>query len=412
MLIFFRNEKGFSLVQGLVLAGIVAGSSLVATRLLTDQKIAQKGAETRDQVEDLNNLIYTVLQTRLNCKETMIRSNLQLALSASASPATTLTVNQVWTRDAMIAQTNGLYMGNNVQIKAMRLGPQSGGMRNLTIDYERIFTGANANVQLKQGYGSKQIRKTLTMRIQREPATGAFSSCYVLSGGKSTMNATTSTETGNDISRQLCQEMNKSTGQNAFIWDEANSICKPNSQCPADQIYTGIDSLGTAKCRNIEDWMNFNEILDSSPPTCPANSYIGFEVDSTLKVVRLTCTSTATNQCSAQDIYWSDGSNTCTAKVNAASHGTDVFVQDTAAPTTGSATANCSPVGWTMTGNCITTCPAATVAWGLAPCTANVASGIGGSTTSVTDSTAPGVGSGTAFCEFNKGTWHTTGTCN
>jgi hypothetical protein len=410
---WFKKESGFSLVQGLVIAAIVAGSSLVATRLLTDQKLAQKGAETRDQVEELHNLIYSVLQNRLNCKETMVGNTLQVALSASGTATATHALTRIRTKDADVVITGQRYMNENVELKSMTLLGQTGGQRNLQIVYERL-RGAEGE-RTKSGYGAKEIRKTITLRIQRETTgtVGAFSSCYALSGGKSSQNATNSTETGNDITKQMCEEMNPTTGTKAFVWDEANSICRPNAQCPGNQIYTGIDSLGTVKCRNIEDWMDFNQVLDpTAPASCPNGAQVRFEIDNVSSKVRIVCSGGSAG-CTAGTLSWTQSGNTCNASVGAGSVGGSVALSDSTLPTSGSGTASCSASGWTATGTCDTTCAAGSVSWTESgnTCTASVTSATSNQTRAASDTTTPTTGSGTATCQPNLGTWTTTGTC-
>src|SRR5665648_863260 len=89
----FSNSNGFSLIQGMIIAAVVAGSALVATRLLGDQKLAQKGAETRDLVEELHNTLFTVLQGRENCRSTMVANGLQGTLGASVTSHNLTTIN-------------------------------------------------------------------------------------------------------------------------------------------------------------------------------------------------------------------------------------------------------------------------------------------------------------------------------
>ena len=68
MKFFLRNSSGFSMVQGLIIAGIIAGSSLVTTQLMNDQKKAQKTAEVKDKLEEFHQTLYSTLQHKQNCK--------------------------------------------------------------------------------------------------------------------------------------------------------------------------------------------------------------------------------------------------------------------------------------------------------------------------------------------------------
>jgi hypothetical protein len=294
----FLNNRGFSIVQGMILAGVVAGSSLVATKMLTDQKKAQKGAETRDLVEDLHQSIYTILQARPNCKQTLISNQLNgsgggpnLADSSNNSlpfNLTRISTNVSGTIDHIFRAYSALdpvvYMNNNVLITRMTLLPQTDPLsakRTLEIFYERL--NPDPAKRTKVGYGAKNIRKTIVLRIQKDPNTpNELEGCYALTNDNSTsanaINGQASSEGGNDLSKKMCLDMNTTSGKKAFVWDEENSICKPNASCEAGYIYTGIDSIGHVKCRRIEEWMDMNRILDNTPPPTSCPTQYKFEV--------------------------------------------------------------------------------------------------------------------------------------
>jgi hypothetical protein len=147
--------------------------------------------------------------------------------------------------------------------------------------------------RLKQGYGAKDIAKSMRIRVQKEPSSLTFSACYaVMLTGKTTVNGMASNETGNDISKTLCMQMNTDVTKPAFTWDEQLSICKPNSVCATGTVFTGIDSTGSVKCRTIESWTDMNELIDSTAPaTCPPGYKVKFSTVyvSGLTKVRVTC---------------------------------------------------------------------------------------------------------------------------
>ncbi len=413
MMKFLKGQSGFSMVQGLVLAGIIAGSSLVATRLLTDQKVAQKSSETRDLVEDLHNVVYSALQNRLHCRATMLGAGVTASLAGTASATAIITLNGVYTYQAgppvtqtQIMAVGSIYMNQNVQLKSMRLLAASGSFRSLEITYDRMQVNS-ASSNLKKGVGAKEIKKYIPLRIQREPTTGnPFSGCYAVQSSKASMNSTSSLDTGNDLSKEMCQSMNTSTGTKAFIWDEANSLCMPNSKCSANQVYTGIDSTGDVKCRNLEDWMDFNQIIDPLPPTCDTGQWIGLQIDTAIKMVRVVC-SGPTTRCTNRTMSWTQGLATCVAAVPTQQNGTSYTATDTAGPSTGTAVAICTAGNWTISGSCTSTCPATTINWvhsGNA-CSGNVAAGVAGATNFVSDTTPPLTGSANATCLPNTGTW-------
>jgi hypothetical protein len=177
-------------------------------------------------------------------------------------------------------------MNNTVVLKSMTLAAPSLGTRVLNIRYWKIGDNAKAG---KRIFGGNSIDKKITLRIQKNPTTGTFASCYAVTAASSDLGGASSEE-GNDIIKKMCEEMTENaTGQKMFSWDENLSLCVPNAKCPNDKIYTGIDQNGDVQCKYIRDWMDFNEVLDTTPATCPLNARVGFVINNTTKKVSLSC---------------------------------------------------------------------------------------------------------------------------
>lgn len=309
----FKPQSGFSLVQGMVLSGILAGSALVATKMLSEQKKVQRSAETRDQIEELHKVIYSNLQNRKNCERTIFAQNLQTSVISGASTVVSAIYDQ---NNVLMYQTYAganaqVYQNGNVIIKSITITgfSASNGKANMELVYERMAGtsgSAGLNKRTKDGFGAKDIKKIIPLRIQRDPLIPSkpFESCYATTEGK----ADGSVETGNaNLSRSLCLEMNSGISLNAagimvdstgspttkkpmWVWDESTSTCIPNAKCPADQVYTGIDSTGQIKCKSLSEWGNFNEMFDSTQGTCAAGQTARIEIVSENPVrVRIKC---------------------------------------------------------------------------------------------------------------------------
>jgi hypothetical protein len=285
---FFRNELGLSMVQGMVLAGIVAGGALVTTKLLVEQKQAMKSAETRDQIEDIHNLITGFLKDKKNCKQTMVENGLQIILGDSVISHE---ITKISGKDSgnIIATVGGTYLTNNAQILSMTLRPPNEGERNLEILYERLVESENKRT--KRGMGAKHIKKSIPVRIQKNQA-GDFESCYVISDAveESANNTESQNKSGEDLSKQMCDELFSDVTDPAFYWDEMKSLCVPQTKCPVNKVYVGIDNQGKRLCENIKDWVNFSEIVSSEAVTCPVGSKVKFEIDQINKKVKVKCT--------------------------------------------------------------------------------------------------------------------------
>lgn len=315
----FFSQQGFSLVQGMVVAGVVAGSSLVATRLLQDQKLAQRAAETRDQVDQVHKIVYSTLQDKAHCAQTF-NGAAGTTLITGTNPASPVIVNLngIYTEgsatpiigvfDNTLART---YANGHVIVTAIRaeypiynaggtvLRP---GFGRLRVSYQRLSASGDINKRSHgSGYGAKDITKTVLIRVQRSGA--VFNSCYsvidntngicslgatfvneadcVTAGGTWTAAAG---ETGNiDLIKKFCEELNSQganlggggTTTSMFDWDEATSTCKPrNNVCTgAGQVNMGINSMGQAVCKNLLEVLDLNNVIDNTGAgSCPPGS--------------------------------------------------------------------------------------------------------------------------------------------
>ena len=287
----FNNEFGFSLVQGMIIASVVAGSGLVATRLITDQKLAQKGAETRDQIEDLHSAAYAAVQNRDNCAATFNTPALQADLLSTTSGAgLQLPSIKTSSGDTVLQLHNNnianTYMNGNVLVKDMRtIYDPTLGTATLDISYERLDSG-NVNKKTKSGYGAKEIKKSITLRVQRNPfnATKTFTSCYGVNSGKKGDENLDPTK-NNDTNRELCLQMNNNvasdgatTGLSVFVWDELTSTCIPNAKCPDHMVYTGIESTGKVLCKSMADVTPFvHRYIPDQMQICKRHCYFDFK---------------------------------------------------------------------------------------------------------------------------------------
>lgn len=294
----FNNELGFSLVQGMIIAGVVAGSGLVATRLITDQKLAQKSAETRDQIEDLHNTAFATLQNRDNCGSTFADPLVQTALLENTS-GTGYQLPTIKSKDGDTVLTIGsTYMNGNVLVEDIRtIYDPTKGTATLDIQYERL--NASSTTRTKSGYGAKDIKKSITLRVQRNPFVGGnpFESCYGVNSGKKGDENLDVTK-NNDVNKELCLQMNSntlgdgtSTGLSVFVWDDLTSTCLPNAKCPDHMIYTGIESTGKVLCKSMADAVDMNNFIAPTPltDTCGAGKKVFFEASADKKTVRIRC---------------------------------------------------------------------------------------------------------------------------
>lgn len=310
------------MVQGMILAGVLAGSGLMATKMMNEQKMIQKGIESRDQIEQLHDIVYSVLQDNGGCTNTILANGLESQFHTGAAKVMPLSVIRSTSNENVVmkydqAQSadenlrNRTYMSGNVQIKEMNLSYDPAGTTgtgDLEIIYERLQSGANAQThsstaaddgkrRMKAGFGGKTIRKVVKMRVQRNPITTAkaFTSCYAITSQNTDTMPGSSTEAGNkDVVKKLCEDMIRNAqGPGkipAFRWDDATSSCLPNANCPDHMIYTGITTTGEVKCRLLSEWVDFNTMIDDTSGACNTNQQARLKIIGTNPVkVRIEC---------------------------------------------------------------------------------------------------------------------------
>ena len=334
----FKNQLGFSLIQGMVLATAVAGMAYIGTMMTTDLKMAQKTAESQLRVDQLHKTIYALLQDKNNCERTFFQNGIQplpytcyssipnahvacnslggspgahhrngegpcflpggpgpdtvcLTLTDSALGGscnayllchgvgagtanslvgTKIFTNGIWSKTSPSSlfkvntnigtanyDASMMYMNNSVTIVSMNLKfPVDLATQNaeLKILYGKLDKNELSSRSGK-GYGTNRIAKDVQIKIQRDPTTKGFLSCYAVT-----------TNTNDKLHQEFCESLTTSgaTGEKIFTWDVATNTCKLNFSCGTSQIFTGWDSNGIKKCRNISDWMNLADLLGPS----------------------------------------------------------------------------------------------------------------------------------------------------
>jgi hypothetical protein len=150
-----------------------------------------------------------------------------------------------------------MYMNNSVTIISMDLKfPADLTTQNaeLKITYGKL-DDKELSSRSGKGYGGNRVAKDIQIKIQRDPVTKGFLSCYAVT-----------TNTNDRLHQEFCESLSTSgtTTEKLFTWDAATNTCKLNFSCGSSQIFTGWDSAGVKKCRNIADWMNLADLLGPS----------------------------------------------------------------------------------------------------------------------------------------------------
>lgn len=304
----FLYQSGVSLLQGLVVSSVLAGSALIATRLIQDQKKLQKSTESRDQIEQLHRMVVSTLQNREHCRATVSTAMTSAGLSTVAVDqefAVTNVVSKTTSGGSTIAfQINDgttwdpakIYMNGNVSINSMRMVmPKSTDAdpaartlsypAKLMVAYSRN-EGKNANLRTKSGFGGKQIKKYIPIVIQWNKTTNAFDSCYAVQLGE-TINSTT-IDGNNNVNQEFCS--NLGNGASLYTWDSVSNKCiLKNNVCPNKFVFAGISSTGNAVCYPLGKYLpDLVNTTDTAACTSSGGT-VRLTTDATGKV-KITCT--------------------------------------------------------------------------------------------------------------------------
>ncbi len=411
------------MIQGMVLSAVIAGTALVATKLISNQKMTLRGTETRDNIEQLHDLVYSIVQDRNHCKATLAVNGITSSATSPVVLTQITTMNPNSTPTAAIEVNNGstydaskIYMNGNVIVKDMRIffGPVStptvpttladNTEAFLRVNYNRFAggKGGDNNLRTKIGFGGKDITKWIRMKIQRNSSLGF--TCY----GTQITDAYTG---GNsDLSKEFCDSFA------FFTWDAANNICIPkNNICPNGTVFTGMNATGYADCTPFISFAS--QFINSATTYCdPSEAYnVRVIKDGTGKRVQVHCgyDTAPTYSCPTVTKNWNISSSVCTATITSVTSGNNATATDSTAPTTGSAQYYCNISTWEPIGmpTCVgggIICPATTVNWSRDQynCTGTLPEAMDGGNHASIDSTSDQQGTGNYLCTL--GTWGMT----
>ncbi len=245
---YVKNDKGFSIVQGLVLAGLLSGTALVTAKLVSDQKKAAISVESKDAIDELATHALTFLQLADNCRQTLIGNG-------AAAVAGVRNINHLYvvnkTSQDLVSSVQPFYsvgktyFGNTVKIQGMSINYGSGNLGDLTpatLDIRlRRNDSKDPTARTKDGFGSKDFTKNINIIVQRN-VDGTFRSCYAIKPDEAN-----TAEAGNRaLMRDFCDKLNTGMSGQMFVWNNTTNTCNlQHNVCPGGQFFTGITSSGT-----------------------------------------------------------------------------------------------------------------------------------------------------------------------
>lgn len=412
------SQSGFSLVQAMVLASALAGMALVGSKMSLNQKFSVRDAKTRDSIEEVHSMIYSILQNRLHCLATLAGTS----GGTIVVPSSTRTVNDIVMN---LATTNPFrrssgsnvytYMDGQVKIANMELTfpADLSTLASLKIDYVRNDGGTAAGTTKKTGFGTKNISKTILISLERSDPTNV----------KGCTSVTTDAVTADDnegLQEDFCNEYELTT------WDPTLRTCVVKQNiCPSGEVFTGIDATGNKICRPFMDFIGY--LIDPGVPasnTCPDDyDIINMTRERSAAPqnrVSFECNKTGQTCPSNYNDPWvgPDGS-VCNANIQRGVLGQVVAMTDVSGTSTGTATYTCTSTGWQQSNpQCVAPCAARVGAgaqtWTVSSktCSGDLPASPNNTLIVLNDTTDPGQGTASYRCVQGVWTAQGTPTCN
>lgn len=391
----FLSDQGFSLIQVLLLSGALSATALVAIQTFRQQSQDLKEADVKDKVEQVHNMVYSILQNRNHCLKTIADSTPGgLNLTPNSSRNLTAISLAGSTDKAFEVGTGKRYLTGSVSIDRMELAlpPDLKDLATLTIDYGR--------------HGNKRdttdtIRRTIKLSLSRSSPI-LLSSCTSITATNGDIG-----ELGNEnLSRSMCESMA------LMVWDPDLKKCtlKSTNLCPPQTIFAGLDADGNKICENLIKYVPY--LVDTSfKQSCP-DDYNLVKLNQTFtspRKISVECNKKDSTCPSKHKMDWTFNGLTCDAYLPRGTDGMvytarDLSTTDLNATSTGTATGSivydCDKGNWIPrdpTKVCEAPCLATTATWGN--CTANLSFKQHNETEYITDTAGSSTGYATYKCD-------------
>jgi hypothetical protein len=176
-------------------------------------------------------------------------------------------LNGVWSSDSAAAlfkintnigtmafDPNLVYMNNSVSIVSMDLtypADLTTSDATLKILYGKLDSN-DMGSRSGKGFGGNRIAKDISIKIQRNPFTKGYDSCYAVTGASN-----------DTLNQDFCEQLGVTgaAGDKLFTWDADTNTCKLNLKCANDEVFTGWDSNGNKLCKKLASQMDLNSLL-------------------------------------------------------------------------------------------------------------------------------------------------------
>jgi hypothetical protein len=388
-----KCEDGISLIQVLLLSGALASAGLISVQSLKKQKDVIQATETKTKVEHIHRMIYSILQNRNHCLETIMNS----PGGKIVSPGTTRFLETINMLDSTVpafqSGPDHKYMNEAVSIESMqlRLPANLKDLADLDVLYKRIGN--------RHSMGSETVKKTIKISLQRLNA-NELQSCSSVTNDDGSL----SIEEGNaNLSKEICEDYDM------MEWDDDLRTCHlKDNLCPTSKIFAGIDSNGNKICKDLITYLPHlvePTFIQSCPPDYDQVKINRYFVSPYR--ISIECNKKDSSCPSMHVKDWQVGPSVCVGYLTRGNDGEIVKAIDDALPSLGEASFLCDKGIWKIQSpnTCSAPCDAGTLNWtvGAGTCSAEVPESNDGASVSLSDTDGTSVGTSDWAC--TNGSW-------
>ena len=262
MMDFLKSNKGFSLPEVMIAVAISGVVALGAAKMMSDNQKNQSYVQTIAEINTMTNVVKMAIGDKKNCNSFisgLTRSG-EAAL-VSGVDYTSIDIGDPSRKTSIVKVhpfTYGKFYVRGVRLYSSAENPKVKKIE-LTFDYK------NSPYMMEGGTDRKRIIKNIS-----------FLADYKM-GPTGIASASDPLECGDLVEDTLLESQEalcRSLGTDFAEWGTpvANKCNIKEFKCPAGQVPWVVTSLGKVICKNTEDTLDPNALIDGSAVNCPETS--------------------------------------------------------------------------------------------------------------------------------------------
>jgi prepilin-type N-terminal cleavage/methylation domain-containing protein len=289
MMDFLKSKKGFSLPEIMIAVAISGVVALGAAQMMSDNQKNQSYVQTIAEINNMTNVVKMAIGDKKNCNSFLSGLTRGGGANIEGAPLnyTSIDIGDN-SRKTSIVQISPFTYGK-FSVAEIRLYKSAEDPKvkilELTFDYK------NSPFMKEAGTDRKRIIKKISFLADYKVGTTGLPA------------ASDPLECGDLVEDTLLESQEalcRSLGADFAEWGTpiANQCNIKEFKCPAGQVAWVVTSLGKVVCKNTEDTLDPNALIDGAPVNCPETSpYVRVEFSGGR--YRLVCSGSCAPSCSS-----------------------------------------------------------------------------------------------------------------